>query len=177
MINWRNISFICEFKLELQFLSFLRCKWQQGRKSCWGNWSLKPLYIQEHDLLQINDARGSCNPIHCDVFLRYVDVFPQYNQSTSQWKYIYRSVGLEEWAKIYSWWRHQMGPFSALLALCAGNSPVPVNSPHNGQWRGVFVFSLICVWINGWVNYREAGDLRRHRAHYGVIVMCKDTVA
>ena len=23
-----------------------------------------------------------------------------------------------------SWWRHQMGTFSALLALCAGNSPV-----------------------------------------------------
>ena len=23
-----------------------------------------------------------------------------------------------------SWWRHQMEPFSALLALCAGNSPV-----------------------------------------------------
>ena len=29
----------------------------------------------------------------------------------------------------------------------------------------------ICVWINGWVNNREAGDLRRYRAHYDVIVM------
>ena len=26
-------------------------------------------------------------------------------------------------------------------------------------------------WINDWVNNREAGDLRRHRAHYDVIVM------
>ena len=25
--------------------------------------------------------------------------------------------------------------------------------------------------MNGWVNNREAGDLRRHRAHYNVIVM------
>ena len=33
------------------------------------------------------------------------------------------------------------------------------------------MFSLICAWINGWVNNREAGDLRRHRAHYDVIVM------
>ena len=33
------------------------------------------------------------------------------------------------------------------------------------------MFSLICVWINCWVNNREAGDLRRHRAHYDVIVM------
>ena len=47
----------------------------------------------------------------------------------------------------------------------------PVNSPHKGQWRGALMFSLICVWINRWVNYGEAGDLRRHRAHYDVILM------
>ena len=46
-----------------------------------------------------------------------------------------------------------------------------VNSPRKGQWRGAFVFSLICAWINGWVNNREAGDLRRHHAHYDVNVM------
>ena len=46
-----------------------------------------------------------------------------------------------------------------------------VNSPHKGQWRGALMFSLICVWINGWVNNRESGDLRRYRAHYDVIVM------
>ena len=33
------------------------------------------------------------------------------------------------------------------------------------------MFSLICVWINGWVNNREAGDLRRHRGHFDVNVM------
>ena len=47
----------------------------------------------------------------------------------------------------------------------------PVNSPHKGQWRGALMFSFICVWIDGWVNNREAGDLRRYRAHYDVIVM------
>ena len=72
-----------------------------------------------------------------------------------------------------TWWRHQMETFSALLAICAGNSPVPVNSPHKGHWRGALMFSLICVWINGWVNNREAGDLRRHRDHCDVIVMTK----
>ena len=30
---------------------------------------------------------------------------------------------------IYSWWRHQMETFSALLAICAGNSPVPAEFP------------------------------------------------
>ena len=33
------------------------------------------------------------------------------------------------------------------------------------------MFSLICVWIYGWVNNGEAGDLRRYRAHYDVTVM------
>ena len=31
--------------------------------------------------------------------------------------------------------------------------------------------SLISAWINGWVNNREAGDLRRNRTRYDVIVM------
>ena len=47
----------------------------------------------------------------------------------------------------------------------------PVNSSHKGQWRRPLTFSLICTWINGWVNNRETGDLRRHRAHHDVIVM------
>ena len=47
----------------------------------------------------------------------------------------------------------------------------PVNSPHKGQWRGALMFSLICTRINGWVNNGEAGDLRRHLAHYVVTVM------
>ena len=46
-----------------------------------------------------------------------------------------------------------------------------VNSPHTDQWRGALMFSLICAWTNGWVNNQDAGDLRRHRAHYDVIVM------
>ena len=59
-----------------------------------------------------------------------------------------------------AWWRHQIETFSALLATCAGNSPVtgefPVQRP---------------VIINSWVNNRGAGGLRRHRAHYDVTVM------
>ena len=47
---------------------------------------------------------------------------------------------------------------------------------QKGQWRGALMFSLICVWINGWVNNGEAGDLRRYRAHYNVTVMNVDLV-
>ena len=63
--------------------------------------------------------------------------------------------------------------FSALLALCGGIHRSSVTSPHKGQWRRALMFSLICVWINGWVNNRETDDLRRHRAHYDVIVIKK----
>ena len=70
-----------------------------------------------------------------------------------------------------SWWRHQMETFSALLPLYVGNSPVAGEFPRKGQRRGALMLSLICPLINSWVNNREAGDLKRHRAHYEVIVM------
>ena len=43
--------------------------------------------------------------------------------------------------------------------------------PHKGQWRGPWMFSLICAWINARVNNRRGGDLIRHRPQYDVIVM------
>ena len=51
------------------------------------------------------------------------------------------------------------------------NGKSAVNSPHKGQWHRALMFSLIYIWINGWVNNREAGDLRRHQTHYDVTVM------
>ena len=70
-----------------------------------------------------------------------------------------------------------METFSALLAFVRGIHRFPVNSLHKGQWRGALMFSLICVWINGWENNSESGDLRRYRAHYDVIVMFTIAVA
>ena len=61
-----------------------------------------------------------------------------------------------------------METFSTLLVICAGFHRSLVNSPQKGQGRGALMFSLICAWINGWVNNGEAGDMRRHRAHYDV---------
>ena len=46
-----------------------------------------------------------------------------------------------------------------------------VNSPHKGKRHGALMFSLICAWINSWVNSHEAGDLNRQRAHYDVTAM------
>ena len=63
-------------------------------------------------------------------------------------------------------------PFPRYWPFVRGIHRSPVNSPHKGQWRGSLMFSLICTWMNGWVNNREAGDLRRHRSHYDVKVIC-----
>ena len=43
--------------------------------------------------------------------------------------------------------------------------------PSQRPWTRSFDVSLICAWINSWVNNCEAGDWRRHRTHYDVIVM------
>ena len=64
-------------------------------------------------------------------------------------------------------WKH----FLRYWPFVRGIHRSPVNSTHKGQWRGALMFSLICAWINGWVNNCKAGDLRRHRAHYDVTVM------
>ena len=95
-----------------------------------------------NNMIAANDIQTMHIWMRCDIYI-----------------YIFRVI---HWARSSeTWWRHQMERFSALLALCAGNSPVPVNSPRKGQWRGALMFSLIYVWINGWVNNHEAGDLWR----------------
>ena len=69
-------------------------------------------------------------------------------------------------------WKH----FPRYWPFVRGIHRSPVKSQHRGQWRGALMFSLICVWINGWVKNREAGDLRRYRAHYDIIVMTQRLV-
>ena len=64
-----------------------------------------------------------------------------------------------------------METFSALLALCMGNSPLndefPSQRPVTRSFDALFDMHL----NKRLINNREADELRRHRAHYGVIVM------
>ena len=63
-----------------------------------------------------------------------------------------------------------METFSALLAICAGNSPVSGEFPaQRPVTRSFDVFFDVRVWV----NTREAGHLRRYRIHYDVIVMIR----
>ena len=64
-------------------------------------------------------------------------------------------------------WKH----FSFCWPFVWGIHRSLVNSPHKGQWCRALMFSLICAWTNGWINNRDAGNLRRHHANYDVTVM------
>ena len=70
-----------------------------------------------------------------------------------------------------SWWRHQMETFFAFLALCAWNSPVTGEFPMQRPMARSFGVFFDLHLTNGWVNNRDAGDLRRYRAYYDVTVM------
>ena len=74
----------------------------------------------------------------------------------------------------WSWWRHQMETFSALLAFCAGNSPVTGELPAQRPVKRSFdVFFFIWACTSSWADNEDAGDLRRHGAHYDLIVLRK----
>ena len=71
----------------------------------------------------------------------------------------------------FTWWCHQMETFSALLALCVGeftgNRWIPRTKASDAE---LWCFLWSASEKNGWANNRDAGDLRRHRAHYNVTV-------
>ena len=77
----------------------------------------------------------------------------------------------QEWSNHCAWLRRAVEEFSALLALCAGNSPVTSEFPQKDQWQRALVFSLIDAWTNVGVNNQDADGLRRHCAHCDVTVV------
>ena len=63
------------------------------------------------------------------------------------------------------------GNISRVTGPLCGEFTVTGEFPAQRPVTRGFDVSLICARINGWVNNRKAGDLRRHRAHYDVSVM------
>ena len=64
-------------------------------------------------------------------------------------------------------WKH----FPRYWPFVRGIHRTPVNSRTEASDTELLMFSLMCAWINGWVNNREGGDLRRHRTPYDVTVI------
>ena len=52
------------------------------------------------------------------------------------------------------WWRHQMGTFSALLALCEGNPSVTGGFPSQGPHSDVFQR----LWCFLWYTSKQTGE-------------------
>ena len=76
------------------------------------------------------------------------------------------------WFEEITWRRYQMETFSALLAICAGNSPVPGEfTTQRPVTRSFDVFFDLRLNKRLSKKNRKDGDLRRYHAHYDVIVM------
>ena len=104
-------------------------------------------------------------------FLFFISLFISNTFGTSFWalnaSHCWRLLLLHRFHDDVIKWKH----FLRYWPFVRGIHRSPVDSPHKGQWRGALMFSLIWVWINGWVNSPDAGDLRRHCAHCDVIVI------
>ena len=110
-------------------------------------------YIYDH-ITEMWHENGTKNPRSMSHMVIYANIPPTTTRSYIQ------NDDVIKWKHFPRYWPFVRGIYRS-----------PLNSPHKGQWRGAFMFSLICTWINGWVNNREAGVSRCHRAHYDVIVM------
>ena len=110
----------------------------------------------------------------------HVTVHPWYTDNQHPISSPYHELAINTPHILPSWRNHSGSPhddvikwkhFPRYWPFARGIHWSPVNSPHQGQWRGALMFSLICVSINNWVNNRESGDLRRYRAYCDAIVM------
>ena len=88
------------------------------------------------------------------------------NLNGNNWNY---HILLYDWNDI-TWWRHQMETFSALLALCTGNSPVTGKFPSQRPMTRNFVV-YFDLRLNKRLSKWWGWDLRRHRAHHDVTVI------
>ena len=92
------------------------------------------------------------------------------------WRYLIWPWGFPE----ISWWRHQMETFSALLAICAGNSPVPGEFPTQRPVTRSFdvYFDLrpnkrLSKQSWGWWFETQSRPLWRHRNAHGTSSVIK----
>ena len=133
----------------------------------WPSMCLSMFFLYQPDLIVLYMAHFIIDVYMCSLF-QYALLLAMRHERTmwqecSLYQYSFNHNDVIKWEYFPRYW-----PF------VRGIHWSPVNSPHKGQWRGALMFSLICAWINVWVNNREAGDLRHHRAHYDVIVMNKN---
>ena len=124
------------------------------------------LNVHWHEIFDKNSWNSNQTVIH----VTHVAVNERHHMTTGNWVNIGsgNSVTCRRIHDDIIKWKH----FPCYWTFVRGIHRFPVNSPHKDQWSGALMFSLIFPWINGWVNNREACDLRR--VHYDVTVMQSD---
>ena len=69
-------------------------------------------------------TKTDVEPESVDTYKFTSQKFKSFSPNDATWRHSSESTLLETMRICHPWWRHQMDTFSALLALCAGNSPV-----------------------------------------------------
>ena len=124
-------------------------------------------------LLNILNALTQISMNHYICIFAEILALQQLNDPANSNRYVhsYTIVGLLSYYDIILddiiKWKH----FSHYWPFVRGIHRSMVNFPQKGQWHRAMMFSLICAWINGWVNSCEAGDVRCHHTHYDVTAM------
>ena len=97
---------------------------------------------------------------------------------------LWRQCNVDVFCLVPSWLYHEFSavhddvikwkPFLCYWPLrgkFTGHRQIPLTKTNGAE---LWCFLLICAGINSWVNDRDAGDLRRHRAQYDVTVISHD---
>ena len=85
--------------------------------------SITGLYVEGKEMQLVHNML-------CRLKLRFCEVMRDLNDLILYTSYIYNGHGnLYGLVAILAWWRHLVETFSALLTLCAGNSPVTGEFP------------------------------------------------
>ena len=127
-------------------------------------------------------SRGPCRE---DNFILRTDS----RFAPKQWKTSLQSIAVSHWlgTNLESVLKLAQGHISSHVYTCKYPSHVRIsfnciwiehtydmekpNTCHKRPVTQRYDVFFIYVWINGWVNNREAGELRRRHAHYEVTVM------
>ena len=126
-----------------------------------------------------HQRKHSLPPVHQETISFYLPMTQISTMHTPRrwqmWYLTMTSIGYK--LEDESWWRHQMETFSALLGICAWNSPVSGEFPHKASKAGFDVFFDLLLkkslskqkW--GWWFETQSHPLGRHWMPYNIYSM------
>ena len=159
--NWSLETHFSEILVKIQICSFNKMHLMMSPAKWW-SFYLRFKYVNHWSTTRSLKISGQQNWLMCSKSVSAKIILK-----------IFRVVGrVPAGGPERSWWRHRMETISAILDLCEGNTPITGGFPSQRPVTRSSDVCLIFASTNGWANNRDAGDLRRHRAHYDVTIIC-----